>query len=60
MVEKLILANDFIIDERKQEMLSHQFEENKTKCKHLYPNQTDAFYYIGFGRNRCPICGKIF
>lgn len=60
MVEKLILVNDFTTSKEEQKMLFHQFEENKTKCKHLYPNQTDAFYYIGFGRNRCPICGKIF
>ena len=60
MVEKLILVNDFTTSKEEQKILFHQFGENKTKCKHLYPNQTDAFYYIGFGRNRCPICGKIF
>lgn len=60
MVEKLILVNDFTTSEKEQKIFTHQFEKNKTKCKHLYPNQTDAFYYIGFGKNRCPICGKIF
>jgi hypothetical protein len=33
---------------------------NQMRCRHMYPDETDAIYYAGHGRNKCAICGKEF
>lgn len=30
------------------------------KCRHMWSNDTDAYYIDASGRRRCAICGKIF
>ena len=30
------------------------------KCKHMWPNDTDAIYFISNGKMKCAICGKVF
>ena len=30
------------------------------KCKHMWPNDTDAIYVKANGKRKCAICGKEF
>lgn len=43
-----------------REQVFRNIENSQRRCKHMYPNMTDAIYYVGHNKSKCAICGKEF
>ena len=57
-----IINNSFNFNEGAgcHEQICQSFKNTQMRCKHIYPNMTDAIYYIGHNKSKCAICGKEF
>lgn len=55
------IPNKHSLDEEKDFINPYQNKVGaQKKCKHMWGNDTDAFYVCRNGRRKCAICGKEF